>query len=607
MSAFWTMARRMLRQRGTLAAAITFAFLSAGGLGAGILAIAPMLRLILDQDSGKSLPDLARDFNAADHIISIPDWLVQALPEGRLEGVFVVVLAICILAVLGATAIVIHQFLSMTVTTRTIAGIRQEAFERVLMAPLGRVTSRGPTEYVARIVRDAAELQRGFLALTGKTVAQTSHGIVAFIVALVVAPRLVLIAVVAGPILFTVLRKLGKRIQRGSRGAMKAQENLLRIASESLQGLRAVKVNTAEHDALQRFDRQNQQVIREELRMRTARMLSSSIVEVLAVFTVGILAIWAARQIIAGTMNFEQFVVALGGLATVGISLRPLTGLINEIQAAEAPAARLLEILGETPEVQAIAPRRALPRHARTIEFRNVAFTYPGADHPALLDVSLTIDHGEKVAIVGPNGSGKTTLLSLIPRLHQPDRGSVLIDGVDIATVDLPTLRRQIGVVTQETVLFRGTIAENIAFGLEGVDRDSIIEAARRAHADEFIRRIPSAYDADVFEQGASLSGGQRQRLAIARAMLRDPALLILDEATSQIDAESESHINQALAEFCQGRTAIIIAHRLSTVISADRIAVMDDGRIVDEGSHEELLGRCELYQRLARTQLVGG
>jgi ABC-type multidrug transport system fused ATPase/permease subunit len=221
--------------------------------------------------------------------------------------------------------------------------------------------------------------------------------------------------------------------------------------------------------------------------------------------------------------------------------------------------------------------------------------------------VSLNILHGEKIAIVGPNGCGKTTLVSLLPRLLVPDAGGgrVIIDGHDVAEFDLRSLRRQIGVVTQETVLFRGSIASNIAFGMPDATRERIIDAARRAHADEFIRQIPNGYDADVAEQGASLSGGQRQRLAIARAIMRDPSILILDEATSQIDAESEMHINAALREFGRGRTALVIAHRLSTVLHADRIVVMEGGAIIDVGRHDQLLERCELYRRLSKTQLV--
>jgi ABC-type multidrug transport system fused ATPase/permease subunit len=210
------------------------------------------------------------------------------------------------------------------------------------------------------------------------------------------------------------------------------------------------------------------------------------------------------------------------------------------------------------------------------------------------------------MAVVGPNGCGKTTLLALLPRLFDPTAGTVSIDGHDLRDVRLESLRNQIGVVTQETVLFRGTIRENITFGLE-VDDEAVRVAAELSHARPFIEAMPLGYDSPVAELGTSLSGGQRQRIAIARALLRAPSLLILDEATSQIDAESEEQINLAIADFRSGRTLLVIAHRLSTVLAADRIAVMDEGRVVDIGIHSELLGRCDVYRRLAQTQLMPG
>jgi ABC-type multidrug transport system fused ATPase/permease subunit len=238
------------------------------------------------------------------------------------------------------------------------------------------------------------------------------------------------------------------------------------------------------------------------------------------------------------------------------------------------------------------------------VEFREVGLTYVGAGKPALTGISLTIRHGETVAFVGPNGCGKTTLLSLLPRIFDPQGGAVLVDGVDVRGVSVESLRRQIGVVTQETVLFRGTIRDNIAYGMPQATMAEVESAAKRARAHDFIVGKPGGYDAQVAEQGLSMSGGQRQRIAIARAILRDPRILILDEATSMIDAESEARITEATREFSAGRTCLIVAHRLSTVLAADRIIVMDQGTIVGAGTHAELLERCDVYRSLAHHQM---
>ncbi len=590
-----------------MAWALFFALVSASGLAIGLLSMVPVLSLILGDES-LSLVDLANRFNAKGPWIHIPAALIALLPTDRFAGVLVIVGALAVLTLIGAAANFMHQYLSQTLATKTVAQIRQELFRHVVHLPLTRVIVRGPSEFVARIVRDAAELQRGFIALTSKAVAQLLKGLGAFTVALYVHWQLTLTATIVAPVLVLVLRKLGKRIRRGTLGSLKAQEGLLRVATETLHGLRAVKANTGERQTGSWFLRINKVVVREELRVRTARALTGPIVETLAVLVVGLLALFAAKQIIAGSLPFERFILALGSLAVAGASFRPLAGLVNEIQAAAAPAQRLAEIFDESREVTSRVRLKNLPRHQISLKFEDVSFTYPGADRPALDGVSLNIKAGERLAFVGPNGSGKTTLISLVPRLLEPQSGRVLVDDIDIATVNLRSLRRQIGAVTQETVLFRGTVAENIAFGAPlgtPVSRERIVEAARRAHADEFILDLPNGYDSDLSEQGASLSGGQRQRLAIARAILRDPSILILDEATSQIDAESEAHINAALADFSVGRTPLLVAHRLATVLNADRIVVMDDGRIVDHGTHEQLLARCELYQRLTKTQLV--
>lgn len=611
--AFWHFARRMLRHRSLVVGTLLFSTLSAGGLAAGLMGLSPILRLILEhgKESKENLRSIAESWLSAkgDYLGPLRDVvgsIIGFLPTDPYDGIILIMLGIGVLTIFGAAANFLHQWCSLTLVTRTTAAIRLEVFRHVLHLPLGTVIRRGPAEFVSRVNKDSVELQRGFLALTSKALAQLTKGVAAFLAAIWFDWRLTLVAIVVAPPLVIVLRKFGKRIRRGTRGALLAQEDLLRASNESLQGLRAVKTSTAEREALSRFSRANRKALRDELVVRTARAISGPLVEMLAVFAILVLATIAAKQILDGTLAFERFILTLGALGIAGGAFKPLTGLINDIQAGGAPAERLLEITDLPVEGRRERSLPNFPRHASALAFEGVSFRY-GPDGPQVLrEVDLTIRHGETVAIVGPNGCGKTTLLSLIPRLADPSDGRVLLDGIDLRAGNLRSLRSMIGVVTQEAVLIADTIAENIRFGLVNVPRERIEEAARRAHADGFITKLGQGYETPVSEMGASLSGGQRQRIAIARAILRNPAILIMDEATSQIDAESEEEINRAIREFASGRTVLIIAHRLSTVLSADRIVVMDAGRIIDCGRHAELLERCDIYRRLARTQLVG-
>ncbi len=588
-----------------LAAALFFAMLSALGLGVGLLSLAPVLEQIVHPESGRGLAELAVEFNASGPWVSIPQWIIELLPTGRFEGVVLVLVFLTCLTIVGALCNFAHQYISQTLTTRAVAEFRQELFRKVIRLPLGRVVTEGPSEYISRLVRDSAALQQGLNALTGKTVAQVTKGIAALLAAMVFDWKIVIVALVVGPILAVVLRKLAKRVRRGSRGSLAAQQEMLKHSTEIMHGLRAVKTSTAEAESEVAFDLVNEQVVKNELRMRIARAMSGPIVETLAIIALSILAAIATRSILSGSLSFDDFILSLIALGVSAASLRPLAGIINEISAAAAPAARIIEILDQPIEAQGESSP-ALPRHAGSIQFEHVGYAYENAEVPALEDVSFSIAFGERVAVVGPNGSGKTTLLGLLPRLLVPSSGRILVDGIDLAQVRLSSIRQQIGVVTQESFIMNGTIRQNISFGIEDVDESSIREAARIAHATDFIEALPDGWDTVVAEAGASLSGGQRQRLSIARALVRDPSILILDEATSQVDSESEVAIRDALHDAGVDRTMLIIAHRMASVVHADRIIVLDAGRVVDIGSHAELLGRCEVYDRLTRTQLVG-
>lgn len=602
MKHFKYFAKRMFLWRIRLFFAILLAIFSAIGLGVGLLSLGPALSLILNPEGGVSLLELASTFNAQEHIVQVPQWLLSQLPEDRFDGVVFILIGIGCLTIVGGLANFLHQYLSAWIAVHVVADVREEAFNHVLGMELGRVLRNGASEFVSRIIRDAEALQVGLTILMGKSVAQLSKGIAAFFAACVFDYRLVIIAILVVPILAIILHQIGKRVRKGTKDSLAAQQELLRISSEAIQGLRAVKVNTSEDSVSDAFQAVNKEVVAANMRVRVVRAFGSPLMEILAIVVLGTLAGIAAKSIINGTLEFDRFLLSIGALAVAGGSLRPLTGLVTEIQSADAPADRLMQILDMPLEDELVGEK--IQRHNTSIVFDSVTFSYGDDAEPALQNISVSIPHGQRVAIVGPNGCGKTTFVSLLPRLLCPQSGSVSIDGQDIATVNVHSLRSQLGVVTQETVLFRGTIEDNICFGYDAT-LEEVARVAKQAHADEFIERMDGGYDSEVYEFGTSLSGGQRQRLAIARALLRNPAILIFDEATSQIDSESEALIGDTLNTFCEGRTVLLIAHRLSTVQSADRILVFDNGKIIGDGTHEVLLNNCDLYRRLAETQLV--
>jgi|TARA_R110002073_G_scaffold37866_4_gene109261 ATP-binding cassette, subfamily B, bacterial MsbA len=605
MDAFWHFAKQMLRWRTHLIFGLLFAVVSAGGMGAGILAMQPVLDTILEPGH-RGLPQLAEEYaNEGWAQGLLTEDFIAALPEGPFDAVMWIMITLGVLTIFGAFANFMHQYLALTVVQRSIAMIRRRAFGQVIHLPLKTIVAEGPTEAISRIVNDTEALSAGYVALLSKAVAQITKGIIALVVALVTNWQLAIVALLLMPFLAVVIRKLGKRIRRASERALSSRAGLYRAATESLQGMRVVKVHTTERYEAGRFGRINKDVLHQQLRIRTARAIAGPLIETITVFTLGALTLVAVKLILDGHLDKSEFMTVLVALAIAGASIKPITGLVNDIQQSGAAADRLQRLLNEDAEPGHDIRMPKLPRHSESLVFNKVSFLYPGGSSRAVADVSLKIRAGETVAFVGPNGCGKTTLLSLVPRLFDPNDGQVLVDGIDITRIRVRSLRRQIGVVTQEVVLFKGTIRDNIAYGNINASDEQIRQAADRARATQFINQFDDGFETHVGEQGLTLSGGQRQRIAIARAILRDPAILILDEATSMVDAESERLIGEVLSTFCTNRTTLIVAHRLSTVLGADRIVVMDQGSIVATGTHEELLESCKLYQSLAQHQLI--
>ncbi len=619
MNTFWRFAREMLVDRWTLALALSLSVIASAGLGVGLAGIAPILKTMLptyELVEGQrvaeptGLRDRVAEFNTklADWpvAVQIPDGWINRLPTDPYKSIVYIMVGVSILNILALSAMFFHQFIALTVVYRASQRIRDRAFSHVLSLPLSAVVMGDSSDISRRVVDETERLAEGFTALVSKAAAQIGKGMAALLVAIYFEWRITIVSLIIAPILWLVIRTLSRKVRKARKRAFRGQAALLSRAGNALRGLRVVKVQTAEEHEQRLFAETNEQVIHQMFKARTARALSSPISELVALSVIAVLAAFAAKAIIEQQLDPTNFLIVIIALGVSAASLRPLTGIVNEIQAAAAASDRLAELMDLDPE-PGLNPRLPeLSRHKSSIAFEGVNFTYPSADRPALIDVSLEVAHGERVAFVGPNGSGKTTILSLVPRLLEPGSGRVLVDGQDITEFGVESLRRQIGAVTQETVIFPGSIRSNMVYGSVGKTDEEIASATKRAHADDFIDRLDQGLDTPVGEQGLTLSGGQRQRLSIARVILRDPAILILDEATSMIDADSEAKIADALDEFSAGRTTLIVAHRLSTVVNADRIVVMELGRIIDQGTHQELLGRCETYRTLARTQLVG-
>ncbi len=497
-----------------------------------------------------------------------------------------------------------QEYLVASAVNRAVMDIRCENYEVVLGLPCTHFSEQGITDTLSRFVADTSELRRGQITLFGKTLAEPGKAIASVVAALIISPKLTLLAMLVGPPAYWLIRRFGKRMKRAARKMLESWSGMIAVLEETLLGIRVVKAYTMEGAERKRFFQVNRRLLKQLNKIAKIDSATAPTIEALGITGACCAGALAGYWTLTYQISVETFIGLMGCMATMFDPLRKLAKVVTRFQRAEAAAARVFE-LHDRQQERTAPGAVTLGRHCRSIELRHVSFRYPSAAEDAVRDVSLTVQAGETIAVVGPNGSGKTTLLSLVPRLLEPAAGEVLIDGVDLSTVSLRSLRRQIGLVTQETVLFNATIAENIAYGRRRPRPADVLAAGQKAFVDEFVRDLPDGYDTVVGQHGATLSGGQRQRITIARAILRDPAILIFDEAMSQVDADSEQRIHQAMAEFVRDRTTLMIAHRFQTVMAADRIAVMDAGQIIDAGTHKDLLDRCRLYRHLYETQLA--
>jgi len=484
-----------------------------------------------------------------------------------------------------------------------VADVRQQLFIHIVRLPIRFHDANASGRLMARVISDVNEMSNAIPSVL-KDIFQQGLTFVALIgVAFYQNWKMATVVLVVLPLSGYVLIRIGKRIRKLSRKGQESIGSMASVLKEAFTGIKVVKAYGQEEKEGQRFFLMNKAFRRAQVKSSQTSAMSSPILEVIAVCGISFIIWYGGGLVIADEMKPGEFFSFLTAMFMSYAPIRKMSGANASVQRALAGAQRVFSVLDLDSELSKDEGKRTLPPIKHKLEFSNVSFTYEEAKDSSLNNVNLTVTVGEVVALVGASGSGKTTLVSLVPRFYRPTQGTVTIDGIDIRSVDRSSLRRQIGIVSQETVLFDDLIRNNIAYGRPDSTEEQIIEAARAAYAWEFIERLPNGLDTFVGENGLKLSGGQRQRLAIARAILRDPPILILDEATSALDSESEKLVQQALANLMKARTTLVIAHRLSTVQHADRLVVMNRGRIEEIGTHAELLKKGGLYTRLYQTQ----
>ncbi|MEN6459156.1 MAG: ABC transporter ATP-binding protein [Thermoguttaceae bacterium] len=538
-------------------------------------------------------------------------YINRYLPETPFRTLVFVTLLLVLGTLIKDVFLVLNNVLVARLSQRAVFDLRKLFYRRTLRMDLATFGEDGTADLMSRFTNDVNQVAGGLDSLFGKLVREPLKMFACLIGAAVICWRLLLLTLIVTPLAAFSIRWLAKMLKRANRRAMEEVALLYGTLEETFRSIKIVKAFTNEQQERKRFHENNKRYYHKAMGIARYDSLSHPMTEVMGIMTISLVMVaggWlifsrktALFGIPLSSEPLDQgamltFFAMLAGMAD---PLRKMSDIFSNLQAGFAAADRIFACLDREPSIR--DPKRPSPfrRHHRDLVFEGVDFAYqPGK--PVLQDLSLDIRFGETIAIVGPNGCGKSTLANLIPRFTDPTSGVVKLDGIPLRDMRLRDLRGQIGLVTQETMLFDDTIFNNIRYGASHATREQVIAAAKQAHAHRFIEQeLPDGYETSAGALGGRLSGGQRQRIALARAILRDPAILILDEATSQVDLESEQAIQQVLEKFTQGRTTILITHRLAVLALADRIVVMQAGQILDVGCHDDLLERCPLYRRL--------
>ncbi len=527
---------------------------------------------------------------------------VQNMREDRMRALKIACVMLIVLTLFIGIARFLQEYFAGAIGSFITTDLASAMYRNLMQQSVGFFEARKSGEIMARFTNDIFMVNNGLAGVFTKLMREPVKALTFLLVALRIDPWLTIIGLCVLPPMLWVLLLIGKKMRKSVRRSLQKVASMASVVNETVRGISIVKSYSMEKYETARIQSEVTRLRYFLLKMVRLNAITGPLTEIILVIGLVAFILLSGQRVLSGELGAGDLVSLYLALAMMLDPVRKLSSVNNLVQTSVASAERVFEFIDMKPEIVESANPINIPVMSDELVFDNVDFSYDG-NTPVLQGITFQVKKGELVALVGFSGAGKSTLIKLLPRFYDVTQGQITLDGVDIRQASFRSLRDQIGLVTQDTLLFAESIKSNIAFGMTQYTDEQVQAAARAANADGFIESLPEGYNTMLGESGVTLSGGQRQRLAIARAFLKDPAILILDEATSSLDSESERLIQDALDHFLGGRTAIVIAHRLSTIQRADRIIVLDQGRIVDEGNHETLMVRDGIYQRLYATQ----